>query len=237
MSSASRVVAKVKHENLVRRVTARFKSAGWDDKFVGKNVRLQWSRGEWFLEELPQKGKKKLRSATLQNPSAFGYFDMWIPGNILMFAKLSPSDDFDAIKKKIMEAYTEAYDRTKNGRNDKEKALLEKSDWVKEVRWYESDVFYLNVVPEGVEPFTVEGKDFDVKVEWTTFKSYSPNSDFNQADPHYTQYKAKSPTSARKFYLMMKQDPKQLKGLSWHEFGAWLNKNKINYDTLHSSWH
>ncbi len=237
--AASKVVERLKHAKQVHRVVALYRAAkaNWDDKFIGQNARLQWSRGTWLLEELPQKGKKKLRSADLQNPSAHGYFDMWIPGNILMFAKLSPSDDYSAIKKKIMEAYAEAYDRTKNGKRQDEKELLEKSDWVKNIVWYEKEVFYLNVIPEGVEPFTVEGKDFSVKVSWENFKAYSPNSDFQQADPHYTYYEASSPTAARKCFLILKADPNALKGLTWMDFSDWLNKQKIPYKTRFSSWH
>jgi hypothetical protein len=238
-TASSKVVERLKYARQVRRMVALYRQAkgSWDDKFIGQNARLQWSRHTWLLEELPQKGKKKLRSATLRNPSEYGYLDMWIPGNILMFAKLSSSDDYNDIKKKIISAYAEAYERTQNGKNEKDKEHLAKSDWVKEIVWYENEVFYLNVVPEGVEPFTVEGKDFSVKVSWENFKSYSPNSDLHQADPFYTYYEASSPTAARKCYLLLKADPNALKSVTWNNFGDWLNKQKILYKSRSSSWH
>jgi len=239
MSLTKRILSRHKEAALTSRVALRFKQADYDGKFLGKDARLQWGRHQWFLEELPQKGKKKLKSKTLQNPSSYGAFDMWIPENILHFAKLTSSDDFEAIEKKLLEAYDEAYKRTASPdhRNQKETAALEQNDWIKGIKWYGQDVFYLNVIPEGVDEFVAEGKNFSVKVKWGEFASFSPDSDFQQADPHYTKYVSKSPTAARKFYMMLKQDPKQLSSVSWDQFGAWLDKNKIPYDTRFSSWH
>jgi hypothetical protein len=222
---------------IASKVVDRFARAGWDGKFVGKDARLQWSRGVFFLEELPQKGKKKLRQAEIQNPSAYGYLDWWIPGNILNFAKLSTSDDYDKIKSKLEDAYKEAGERTQNSPRDRERESWEKQkDWVEKLKWYENQVFYLEVTPEGVDPFTVEGKDFTVKVEWGTFKAYSPNSDFQQMDPHYTLYEAKSAGAGRKFYKLMKADPTALKSVSWNAFSDFLTKNGIGYDTHFSQW-
>ena len=239
MSLADRVAARFAKSDPVSTLVARYKAArgNWDDKFVGKNARLQWSRATWFLEELPQKGKKKLMSATLQNPNGVGGgLDFFLPGNILMFAKLSPSDDYADIKKKIEGAYEEAIKRTEEDTKRGGKTYLERNDWVRKLKWYEDPVFYLNVVPEGVDDFTAEGKDFTVKVTWTEFSSFSPDSDFQQSDPHYTKYVSKSPTAARKFYIMLKEDPNQLKSVGWESFGDWLNKQKIPYDIRFSNW-
>jgi hypothetical protein len=240
MSLAERVVARKKHATLVSRVATRFKEAGdWDGKFIGKDARLTWSRAQFVLEELPQKGKKKLRRAEIQNPSWNHGPHWYIPDNILMLAKLSPSDDYQKIKAKIEDAYKEARQNimTSTSPHDAwEKEYLEKNDWVDKIKWYENQVFYLNVVPEGTEPLSIEGKDFTVKTTWTEFSSYSPGSDFQQSDPHYTKYVSKSPTAARRFYVMMKEDPNALKSVSWTGFGDWLNKNKIPYDTRFSQW-
>lgn len=78
MSLAARVVARFAMKSLASTVVARFKEArAWDDKFVGKNARLSWSRATWLLEELPQKGKKK------QDPNAlksvpWAKFNEWL---------------------------------------------------------------------------------------------------------------------------------------------------------------
>lgn len=241
MSLADRVAARFAKTDPVSMVVARFKAArGFDGKFVGKDARLQWVRGEWTLEELPQKGKKKLRSATLQNPAAMGNWDWWIPGNILMLAKLSPSDDYDKIKSKMEDAYKEAVEKTENGSNAKEKAMLADpsghSDWIRKLKWYEEQVFYLNVTPEGVDPFTAEGKDFQVNVTWNTFSATSPDSDYQQAQPYWQKYTQSSPTGARKLFSILKMDPNALKNISWIEFGKWLGQQKIPYDSPSSQW-
>lgn len=238
MSLAARVVARFTKQDLVSTVVARFKEArNWDDKFVGKNARLQWSRATWSLEELPQKGKKKLRAATLQNPNGVGAgIDWFLPGNILMFAKLSPSDDYDAIKKKIEEAYKEAIERAEADTQRGGAAYLKVNDWVYKIKWYEDQVFYLNVIPEGTDPFTVDGKDFTLNVAWTTFKVYSPNSDFQQSDPHYSLLEQKSPTAARKLFVMLKEKPDLLKNVSWNELSGWFAKNNIAAEYRGSVW-
>jgi hypothetical protein len=210
---------------------------GWDGKFVGKDARLQWSRASWNLEELPQKGKKKLRTATLQNPSSHGYLDWYIPGNILQIAKLSSSDDYDKIKSKIEDAYKEAGDKSAESKHDRERDTWEKSkEWVTKLKWYENQVFYLEVTPEGVEDFTAEAKDFTVKVEWGNFSAYAPYSDLTLHDPHYTQYEAKSPGAGRKFYKLLKADPNALKSVAWNTFSDWLRKNGVGYDMHFSQW-
>jgi len=224
---------------IVARVVDRFADSHWDGKFIGKDARLQWSRATFMLEELPQKGKKKLRQATLQNPSAYSHrgTDWWIPGNILNFAKLSSGDDYDKIKSKIEAAFEMARKKASEG-NAEEKAYYEANKrWMDEIQWYEHPVFFLNVAPEGVESFTAEGKDFTVKVEWGNFKAYNPDSDFQQADPYYTLYEAKSPGAGRKFYKIMKADPDALKSVAWNNFDEFLKKNGVGYDIHFSQWH
>lgn len=213
-------------------------AGGWDGKLVGNTYRLQWSRNSWKLEELPAKGKKKLDVYTLQSPNFSGNLSFAIPDNILHWAKVDANDSLDEVKKKILEAHKSGLEKTLKGDfGDRDKQWAEKSqDWLKKLSWYGDKVFYLNVVPEGTEPFSVKGKDFSMKVEWTKFESYSPNSDFQQADPHYSYYEAKSPTSARKLYMILKADPKALSSLSWTELGSWLNKNKVMYEVRHSNW-
>ena len=223
---------------LVARVTDRFAQGRWDGKLIGKNARLQWDRNLFSLEELPQKGKKKLRKATLQNPSSHGDLDWFIPGNILNLAKISTSDDFDAIKKKIETSYKEAGQKSAESKYDRQRDAWEKNQkWVKQLKWYEEQVFYLEVVPEGVEPFTVEGKDFQMKVQWGNFEAYSPSSNFESHDPSYSVYEATSAGAGRKCYKTLKADPDQLKSVAWNSLTDWFKKNGIGYDIHHSVWH
>lgn len=243
-SLSDRVAAKflgVPKDDVPGRVASRFmqrQAAEWEGKFVGKDCRLQWSRGYWKLEELPQKGKKKLKVADLQNPNSYGTgLDWWIPENILMLAKLSPSDDFEKVKSKISDAYKKAEEKTANSKYDREREMWEKAkSWVSKLDWHVSDVFYLNVIPEGVGPFTAEGKDFTMKVEWTGFSAFSPDTDMQLSDPHYTKYEEKSPAAARKLYQILKTDPAQLKSVSWSGLGDWLKKNGVAYDIRFSQW-
>jgi len=229
---------KDRFKEAAERVVARFQGRtgrwdDWDGKFMGRDARLRWSRTTWLLEELPQKGKKKLKVADLMNPSSrgMGEFDPFIASNILRDAKLSSSDNYERIKKKILDAYEKAADRCV------EKGVSEENvEWLRKEDWHERTEFYLNIVPEDVDPIEVEGKDFSFMSKWTGFKAYSPSSDFQQADPHYTYYGSTSPTAARKLYKIVNADPTVLKNVSWSKFDEWLKKNKIGYDTHFSVW-
>ncbi len=220
---------------LALRVAARFqqRSAGQGDgKLVAQGCRLRWSDGQWQLEELPAKGKRKLRVCTLSNPYYIVRSQNLIPDNVLRSAGLSKSDSYEAIKKKLETAMLEAAAAdVKSGKAPK---------WVDSdrsgIKWYENEVYFLEVVPEDVHPFKVEGKDFTLDVAWTDFKAYSPDSDMQLSDPHYTIIQQKSPGAARKLYTTLTADPKALKSVSWSEFTKWLDTKKIGYDMRFSQW-
>jgi len=217
------------------RVVARFQAKvaadRWDGKLLGRDARLRWNKDYWLLEELPQKGKKKLKKAELNNPGGRGWdrFAAYIPGNILREAKIGSSDSYEDIKKKILDSYMAAAEITINNMSPEQVEQGKGWSFLREERWHEKEVFYLEVEPEGTEPFNVEGKDFTVKVEWTDFSTYSPDSDLQLADPYYTLYKASSPSAARKLYTILKADPTTLKSVSWDEFDEWLKRNRIGY--------
>jgi hypothetical protein len=225
--------------NIVRRVFDRFvKQASWDGKLVGKDFRLTWDYYTWKLEELPQKGKKKLRVATHRtflelgsssevNASAF------IPENILRAKHVSSSDSYDNVKDKVQEAFLEAA-----------KEVMEQTDRAREhlkylldSKWDEDNVHFLQVTPENVEPFTTKGKDFAVYVSWTEFEATSPQSDFQQSDPYYSKIVSTAAASARKLYQTLKANPGAISGISYDKFDDWLKGQKINYKYEHSVWH
>lgn len=226
--------------SIILRVASRVMTVlagGWDGKLVGDAYRLQWSRAAWQLDELPVKGKKKLEQASLQSPNFTGAASFAMAENILMWAKIDKGDSVAEVKRKILDAHKEGLQMALDGKwGDREKAYAEGQNWIRKIQWYSRDVFYLDVDPEGIEPFSVEGKDFSVKVEWKNFTSYSPTSDLALSDPHYTLYEASSPTAARKMFKLLKADPKALKGVAWTDFSGWLNKNKIQYKSRHSNW-
>lgn len=220
------------------RVAARFENRiayGQEGKFLGRDCRLTWTRDGWTLEELPVKGKKKLKVATLQNPTnmRWGDFDAYLDGNILRDAGLSASDSYEAIKQKMLDAYELAAELTINKMPDQAKHAL----WLRDLKWYENEIHYLKVTPEDTEPFEAEGKDYTIKVQWAKFSAYSPDSDFQQSDPYYTQYAESSAQGARKLYQILKADPNALKSVPWSKLGDWLSKNKIPYKTNFSQWH
>ena len=206
--------------------------ASWDGKLLGKDYRLTWNYHTWKLEELPQKGKKQLGISTMQTMLGFGGVNTspFIQENVLRDAKITENDSYEHVKEKLQKAMDLAAKKIQEENPD------QKLDWMKST-WSENKVHYLKVTPEGTEPFEAKGKDFSVSVSWTTFKSYSPNSDLQQMDPSYTMYESTSPASARKLYQTLKANPKALEHLTWDQFGDWMTKNKIHYDTRHSVWH
>lgn len=221
------------------RVAARHQrtilARGWEGKIVGRDFRLQWNDDQWFLEELPQKGKKKLRVATHDNlGSRYHYpanLSVYIAANIMHHAGVSPSDSYDHVKNKIGTALQAAAEATIAKAGDKDWSFLRTSSWNERL------VYFTEIMPEGMESFNAEGQDFVVKVEWTSFSAYSPESDFQQADPHYTLYEASSPGAARKFYQILKENPNAIRHIPWDKFSEWLNHNKIGYKTHFSQWH
>ena len=223
------------------RVAARYMEARvmWDPdrmdgKIVGKDARLYWNDYMFVVQELPQKGKKKLKVAFFSHDFRINQHGYFMPQNLLRDAKIGSSDDYKAMKAKIDKAWDKAL---KEAEDDRAKARFgEVPSWVKKKDWNEDDVFYLHVRPEGVDPFTVMGKDFTLTVKWDEFHAYSPTSDFQQADPHYTKIKQKSPGAARKLYKVLKSNPDALRSVSWTDFNKWLDKNKIGYDYHFSQW-
>jgi len=220
-------------------VEAVSKQAGPDGKLVGDKYRLTWSRHGFKLEELPAKGKKKLDVSTFQFPPFNGGMSFMIPENLLHWAKLDSNDSVDEVKKKLKAAWATGIKKAKAGDfgdRDKDMFATGKIDYMEKVEWYGKQVYFLEVEPEGVEPFSAEGKDFSVTVKWTEFSAYDPKSDMQLSDPHYTYYGAKSPQGARKLYQILKADPKALSGVSWSDFGDWLNKQGVPYKPHHSNW-
>jgi hypothetical protein len=210
----------------------------YDGKFVTPTARLRWNAHQWHLEELPQKGKKKLKVATMQNPG--GLFrgsmargaDYFLPVNILRDARLASSDTYEKVKAKVFGAYKKALTDLKKDHGE----WLDSNSWVTKMKWDEGAVHYLKVTPEGMEPIVAQGKDFRVTSEWDEFKAYSPGSDFQSHDPHYTQLHQKSAAAARKLYKILRADPNILRSVPFAKFADWLGKKKVAYSYHFSQW-
>lgn len=210
----------------------------YSGKVLGKDCRLRWNRSNFLLEELPAKGKRSLRIAHFDlhilnvsgAPREAGWF---IPENLLRDAKLpmsgTASEGYEALKKKIMDVAEDAAAKFV-------KLHGKPWDWVQRLAWTERAVNALQVEPEGMGPIQIGGKDFTITCQWTDFKVYSPNSDLQQAEPHYTYYSAQSPTAARIIYKKLRAEPNALKSVPWDKLADWLAKNGVSFKTNFSRW-
>ena len=223
--------------NLARR-TAEGKTSSWDGKLVGEEFRFTWDVHGYKLEELPAKGKKKLRVTELSRPLSGMQnraADVFITENLLRRANISKNDSYDSVKKKFQGALDDACAEF-HIQNPDTKHNYDWIDKTTQLDAYEKTVHFLQVIPEGLEPIKAEGKDFTLSSTWTEFSVASPDSDFQQADPHYTKYESKSAAPARKLYQILRADPNALKSVSWSGLPAWFQKNKVSYETNFSSW-
>jgi hypothetical protein len=229
----------------VRIITARIVESAqqfigadhWDGEIEGPNMRFQWQdqrERHYRLTEMPSPGKRRLRIKSggfapwlgVAQKSYYGYLLM---ANVARHIHSSMTYEQAAaeIDRRIKELVDES-----NSESDDPKPLkdLASGPW-------ETTVFYLEVEPPDTKPFVVEGKDFKMEVSWGAFKVYSPNSDFQQADPHYTRYGERSPTGARKLYKILKANPDALRLVGWDGLGSWFDRMGVPYDTHFSQWH
>ena len=195
--------------------------------------------GAIMLEELPSKPLKSKHMKQLFIPfgpnSSYPGVSAFISDNLLSDAKIGRGDSYDSAKKKLEKALEKAGKRMEDEwkKNPKTEGR-DPSPWFSRPR--ESTVHYLQVEPKDYKPMTIKGKDFSITSEWNNFSAYSPNSDFQSHDPHYTQYVAKSPTAGRKLYKILKANPDALKDVSWDSLDDWMRKHKINHKTNFSVW-
>ena len=209
--------------------------------FMGDGARLTMGdHGRTYtLKELPTKGKRRLRVASMNT----GYlpsgqeraWDAMIIQNVLRNAKLADGDDYDAMKRKMKGAINAAQDDV---------IAKWKGDyvptWLQEKpsrEWSEKDIPAGRVAPGGGDdPIQAEGKDFTLESRWERFTVHSPDSDFQQSDPYYSGYGQKTPAAAAKLYKLLQNDPRALKGVAYGGLRDWFTKNKIAIKYLSSTW-
>jgi hypothetical protein len=212
-------------------------SERWDGEIQGQHIRFQWvdrSERQYRLTEMPMPGKKRLRVRS-------GGFPAWLGGSqkreygFLLMANVAPrikasmtyEQAASEIDKRMKELVAESNDKSSEPKQEQD---LISGPW-------ETLVFYLEVEPADMKPFVVDAKDFKVSVGWDKFEAYDPSSIFEQSDPFYTKYQSKSPTAARKMYKVLNADPDALKNVSWSDFGGWMRRSGISYDSHSSQWH
>ena len=223
--------------SLEMKSAGKSRTASWEGKLVGKDFRLTWSYNNWNLEELPAKGKRKLRVADMPTFLEIGSTSgvdtsPFIHENILRDASISTSDSYDGVKAKLQAAYQDAAEMVLASAGAQARTF----QFILDNKWSEDQVHFLKVTPENVEPFTAQAKDFTVDCKWTEFSAYSPSSDFERSDAHYTEIESSAPAAARKLYQMLKADPNALRSISWGDFDDWLKANKIGFKFNFSSW-
>ena len=204
---------------------------------VGKNLRMSHSRYSIFLEELPVKGKKKCRYTHVNTHylSNVNHMNEFIPDNILLLAKVGKSDSYDSALRKLEKALLDSFEKAQREYPPlREKKLnLPNSEFL---NFSEGDTYYLNVPPSDTDPITALGKDFAVNSQWTSWQSFSPDSNLQEHDPSYGKMVSTSPTAARKMFKLLSADPDALKNVSWSRFDEWLKKNKVRYEYQASAW-
>lgn len=192
-----------------------------------------------YIEELPQSPLKK-RMLSLAGCHVYPISQMpgenyFLPVNLLRSAKIGKNDTYDQALNKLRGAVQEAAEEVAElwAKNEKMKDH-NPEHWTPRIG--EEQVNYLTVEPASYDPIKVKGKDFEFTVHWTKFKVYSPGSDFQQADPHYTGYEASSPAAARKLFQMVSAKPDTFKSMSYAMLGDWFNQNKIQTKSIASNW-
>jgi hypothetical protein len=208
----------------------------WDGEIQGEHMRLQWADSRernYRLTEMPVPGKKRLRVRSGGFPAWLGgsqksEYNFLLMANVVRGIRASMTYDQVAaeIDRRIKELIEESNQKAQEPRPEKD---LMSGPW-------ETLVFYLEVEPANMKAFIVDGKDFKLEVSWDSFKAYSPSSDFQQSDPHYSVIVNASRQGSRKLYKVLKADPNAMRAVSWDGLTDWLRRNGIGYDTHHSQW-
>lgn len=247
-AQAIRLAASLPQGDALRReIIATVKEAAlepkWQNTVAGEKVRIRWNlhpRGAVLIEELPSRGKKRLQRATFSVQDTFSNIadapNSFMVENLLRDFKPSPSMSYDQAVTAFKGAIAEATAHVDAGKAQRGRMLhqWERSQLAKLP--YQSDVFYLEVEPADYSPLEIQGKDFVMKAEWGEFEAFSPNSDFQQMDPHYSVKEQKSPAAARKLFKILKADPEALRSINWSGLGDWLTQNGVAFETHHSQW-
>jgi hypothetical protein len=190
------------------------------------------------IQELPRTPcKRKLRKTTLNAWYACDVLHLgaFLAVNLVRDCDFAETDTYEQARAKLEDAVTEAIRRTAESHPKCVEAVRQDQG----LSLHEDELHYLKVVPEGVDPITVQAKDFSFTARWTGFKAYSPGSTMHyepDGEPHYTLYESKSAGAARKLYKLLQKRPTALADLSWRDFHNWLEAKKIGYDIHHSVW-
>lgn len=247
MTLRSRLI-RLAHENEALRphllpLLKAARATKWENTVAGKEVRIRWNDhpdNVILIEELPSKGKKRLRRAQWSTRSVFPAYgpDSFILNNLIRDMKPSPNMSYEGAVGALKHALKLALESAESDKG-RQRWQDQITDWHRKIiadEPREELVYFLEVEPSDYAPMEVAGADFTASVEWGAFKAYSPDSDFDQADPSYSLYYQSSPAAARKLYKILKADPTAIRSISWSQFSDWMTKNGVDYKYGASSW-
>jgi hypothetical protein len=199
-----------------------------EQKLVGRGFRLTWGTNGLGLQELHAKGLRQLRLLSVSVWSG-GFFRVFNVENFV--DRVNDNMSYDQAKASILKRIEEMkVEEVKLGTEPN--VMMGHAANV-----HETKVSALKVEPEGMDPVTVEAKNFTVESKWSSFRVYSPDSDMGHSgDPHYTVIESKSAGAARKLYKLLRQNPDALKTVSWDTFTSWLDRNGVSYEYHFSQW-
>lgn len=212
---------------------------------VGQKMRVRVSKhgssNVIYIEELPQKPLKK-RVVGLTRCDVYPVWrwkwytdgNRFLPVNLLRAAKIVEGDSYDQAVDKLRNAVRDAVDEVEKAwrKNPIEREVSDPV--IYQPKLSEEQVNYLMVEPASYKPIDAIGKDFSFISHWNEFKVYSPNSDFQSHDPHYSGMESSSPSAARKLFKILSAKPDALKSLKYDELEDWFRTQKVKVKYVHS---
>lgn len=227
--------------------------SGWDEILVGDKVRIRWKghpQSYAVIEELPQKGRKRLKRYTFDIGSKLNP----IHSNHLMLenlkrdwkptASMTPEKASQALRKAIDKAFKDWEKDIAAGKGD----II--PDWFRhsfdERQMPRVDeVFYLNVEPVDYAPIEIAVKDeFFIDAKWTGF-SITLNNGYtdeqlrgygHSGDSYYTKLVSTAPAGARKFFKWLKANEEAVKKMKSGALEEALKRGKIRTKYQSSVW-
>jgi len=196
---------------------------------TGRNIRILKASQSIVIEELPVKGKKKLRRIIyhvipyiqiMQNRSS----DILLAINIYENARISENMTYDAASKALEKGAKEAVAQFMKEEPEISSGTV---DSFLAQFLTEKEVPSLQVAPGDSRQIEFEGVDFKGQSNWNEFIIYP------QGDSFIKRYPAKTPTAARKFYTLISEKPNLFQRMDMETCLKWLQKNKISTDSYY----
>jgi hypothetical protein len=191
-----------------------------DKKFLTPTARLIIGDHGFTLEEMPQKGMRRVRELYVQDMSRGGphsrAMDQFWPVGLIQDARLKKTDSYDQIKTKLSKAHDVAYRRAK--KMDPEHIR----DWMSSMKKIsqESTKPSTQVEPENTPPIQARTATYYLNATWKNF-----TIGHKSGGTIFTT-EASSPTAARKLYKILASNPNAIYELLKNP-DKWLAAKKI----------